>query len=186
MLAAYNKIDDFTSANPIRFLLINLQVLFYSYTSSASSSNFLALTTGALLVATWIYVTLRETAKEAEILALSTIAVIGLLPVYHRFYDASILALPVCWCMSELTGQMRSVARLALITMVPFLFPGAAVLQQLGRNGRIPEAWVSSWWWEGVVMPLQTWLLLSLALVLLYALYRKHSQKPECLQSHFR
>jgi len=177
VLAASNKIDDFTSANPIRFLLINLQVLFYSYTSSASSSNLLALTTGVLLVAIWIYVTLRETTKEAEILALSTIAVIGLLPVYHRFYDASILALPVCWCMSELTGQMRSVARLALITMVPFLFPGAAVLQQLGRNGRIPEAWLSSWWWEGVVMPHQTWILLLLALMLLYALYRKHPQK---------
>lgn len=78
--------------------------------------------------------------------------------------------------MSELTGKMRRFARIALILMVPFLFPGAAVLQQLESNGRIPESWVSSWWWEGLVMPHQTWFLLLLALVLLYALHQKHSQ----------
>jgi len=78
--------------------------------------------------------------------------------------------------MSELTGEMRRVARVALIVMIPSLFPGAAVLQQLARNGRIPESWLSSWWWEGLVMPPQPWFLLLLALVLLYALHRKHSQ----------
>lgn len=95
-LSTYNKIDDFSSANPIRFLLINLQVLFYSYTSSTASANVFALTTGALLIAIWIYLTVRVAGKESEVLALSTIAVIGLLPVYHRLYDASILALPIC------------------------------------------------------------------------------------------
>ena len=175
VLSANNKIDDFTSANPIRFLLINLQVVFFSYTSSATSANILAMGTGALLIAVWIYLTLRS-AKETELLALSTIAVIGLLPVYHRLYDASVLAIPVCWCMSELTGEMRRVARVALIVMVPFLFPGAAVLQQLANNGRIPPSWLSSWWWEGLVMPHQPLFLLLLAVVLLYALHRKHSQ----------
>jgi hypothetical protein len=175
VLSANNKIDDFTSANPIRFLLINLQVAFYSYTSSARSANILALGTGVLLIAVWVYLTMRKSAKETELLALSAIAVIGLLPVYHRLYDAAVLAIPVCWCMSELTGQMRTIARVALIVMTPFLFPGAAMLQQLARNGRIPQSWLSSWWWEGVVMPHQTWFLLLLVLVLLYALGRKHS-----------
>jgi Glycosyltransferase family 87 len=184
VLSANNKIDDFTSANPIRFLLINLQVLFYSYTSSATSANILALTTGVLLIAIWIYLTVRETAKEAEVLALSAIAVIGLLPVYHRFYDASILAIPVCWCMSELTGEKRRIARIALFLMVPFLFPGAAVLQQLARNGRIPASWLSAWWWQGLVMPHQTWFLLLLVLVLLYALHWKHF--ADGLQNHLR
>jgi Glycosyltransferase family 87 len=176
VLAAGNRIDDFTSANPIRFLLINLQVVFYSFTSSATSANIFALATGTLLIAIWGYLTLRETAKETELLALATIAVIGLLPVYHRLYDASILSIPACWCISELTSEMRRVARVALFIMVPFLFPGAAVLQQLARNGRIPESWVSSWWWNGIVMPHQTWVLLLLVLVLLYALGRKQSQ----------
>ena len=176
VLSASNKIDDFTSANPIRFLLINLQVLFYSYTSSATSANVLAFTTGALLIAIWIYLTVRAGAKGTEVLALSAIAVIGLLPVYHRLYDAAILAIPLCWCMSELTGKMKGVARVALILMVPFLFPGAAVLQQLASSGRIPASWMSSWWWEGVVMPHQIWFLLFLVLVLLYALHQKRSQ----------
>ncbi len=176
VLSANNRIDDFTSANPVRFLLINLQVVFYSFTSSATSANILALATGTLLIAIWGYLTLRETGNKTELLALSTIAVIGLLPVYHRLYDASILSIPACWCISELNGEMRRVARVALIIMTPFLFPGAAVLQQLARNGRIPESWLSSWWWNGVVMPHQTWFLLLLALALLCALGRKHSQ----------
>jgi len=45
--------------------------------------------------------------------------------------------------MSELTGEMRRIARVAITTMVPFLFPGAAVLQQLVGNGRIPESYGS-------------------------------------------
>ena len=175
VLSANNRIDDFTSANPVRFLLINLQVVFYSFTSSATSANILALATGTLLIAIWGYLTLRETGKKTELLALSTIAVIGLLPVYHRLYDASILSIPACWCISELNCEMRRVARVALIIMTPFLFPGAAVLQQLAGNGRIPESWLSSWWWNGVVMPHQTWFLLLLALALLCALGRKHS-----------
>jgi len=47
-----------------------------------------------LLIAVRSYLTLRETAKEMEVLALSAIAVIGLLPVYHRLYDASIRRYP--------------------------------------------------------------------------------------------
>jgi hypothetical protein len=173
VLATENKIDDFTSANPIRFMLINLQVPFYSFTRSATSANIIALATGALLVVIWTCLTLRATPEKAEPLSLATIAIIGLLPVYHRLYDASLLAIPLCWCMIQLTGEMRVVARVALALIAPFLIPGAASLQQLARNGHIPESWLSSLWWEGVVMPHQTWLLVLLVLVLLYGLSRE-------------
>jgi hypothetical protein len=75
--------------------------------------------------------------------------------------------------MSHLTGEMRIVARVALGLIAPFLVPGTAFLQQLARNGHIPESWLSSLWWEGVVMPHQTWLLVLLVLVLMYGLSRQ-------------
>ena len=172
VLAAENRIDDFTSANPIRFMLINLQVPLYSFTGSARSANILALLGGALLVCMWMYVITRRRAQGSELLALGTIAVIGLMPVYHRLYDASLLAIPLCWCvsMSRTIGKLKNVACIALLLMVPFLAPGTALLQQLARRGLVPVSWTHSWSWDCVVMPHETWSLLLLCLVLLYGI----------------
>jgi hypothetical protein len=179
VLAAQNKIDDFTTANPIRFMLINLQVPFYSFTGSASESNMLALAVGTVLIATWIYFVLRDRSERSEMLALSSIAVIGLLPVYHRLYDASMLAIPFCWCVSAASGELRNVARFALVLMAPFSIPGTAILQQLASQGRIPSTWTQSWWWDRVIMPHQTWLLVLLAGTLLVGLARKSARATD-------
>lgn len=173
MMATQNTIDDFTSANPIRFMLINLQVLFYSFTRSARESNILAFVSGAFLIAVWIYLVLRNRSEKSELLALSAIAVIGLLPVYHRLYDATLLAIPLCWCVSEVAGKRKNIVTISLLLMVPFLVPGTAVLQQLALEHKVSSAWTQSWWWERVIMPHQTWLLLLLAIILLYALARE-------------
>ncbi len=177
LISAQNKIDDFTSANPIRFMLINLQVPLYSFTASARASNILALAAGAGLVALWVYFVLRDRAGKSEFLALSAIAVIGLLPVYHRLYDASMLVMPLAWCVKEVSGVHKTVSRLALLLMAPFLIPGTAMLQQLSTDGRIPSTWTRSWWWDRVIMPHQTWLLLLLAIVLFCALARSRSHE---------
>jgi hypothetical protein len=169
-LVTENKIDDFTSANPIRFMLINLQVPFYSFTGSGRSANILALSAGALLVSVWTYLIARSRVRGSELLALGTIAVIGLMPIYHRLYDASLLAIPLCWCLSWPTGKLKNVARIALFLMVPFLVPGTAFLQQRAGQGRIPVAWTHSWWWDRFVMPHETWTLLLLSLVMLYGM----------------
>ena len=170
VLVADNKIDDFSSANPIRFTLINLQVPLYSFTGNATSANVLALSAGALLVFVWLCLVTRVRQHRSELLALSAIAVIGLMPVYHRFYDASLLVIPLCWCMSRPTGPQKKVATIALLLMAPFLVPGNTLLQQLAVQGRIPGAWILSWWWDRVVMPHETWIVLSLCLLLLYGM----------------
>jgi len=170
VLLAENKIDDFTSVNPIRFLLINLQVPIYSFTGTAKLSNILALSIGALLVFAWLYWILRNQQRGSELLALGTIAVIGLMPIYHRLYDASLLAIPLCWCLSRPVGKLKKIALTALLVMTPFLVPGPALLQQLAEQGRVPGAWTQSWWWDRIVMPHEPWLLLLLCLILLYGM----------------
>jgi hypothetical protein len=52
--AANNKFNDFTFGQPMRFTLINLQVLFYSVTGNASFANWLALALGAMMVGVWV------------------------------------------------------------------------------------------------------------------------------------
>ena len=170
VLAAENRIDDFTSANPIRFMLINLQVPFYSFTHQAKSANLLAFSAAALLLCVWAWFVVRNHSRAPELLSIATVAVITLLPVYHRFYDASLLAIPLCWSLTTLSGRLHNVARAALLLMLPFLVPGAAILQQAVFDHRIPASWSESWWWDRFLMPHQSWLLVALCLLLLYAL----------------
>jgi hypothetical protein len=162
-----NRIDDFTSANPIRFMLINLQVPFYSFTGNSALSNLLALSAGVLLVAVWLYWIIRNQEHGSELLALGAIALICLMPVYHRFYDAAVLVIPLCWCLSRPPGKLKGIAGTALLLMAPFLVPGTAILQQAALHGRVPDAVIQSWWWTRVVMPHEAWTLLLLCLVLL-------------------
>lgn len=180
--AAQNRIDDFTAANPIRFLLINLQVLFYSFTRSARSANFLAFAGGAVLICAWMYLCFKNRSRQNQtsLLSLGTIAVISLLPVYHRFYDATLLVIPLSWCLSSPPEKLRTLANFILLCMVPFFVPGSALLETLVRQGRIPLSWSNSWCWERFVMPHQTWFLLVLSFLLLGALAKQTADEiPE-------
>jgi hypothetical protein len=170
VLTAQNRIDDFTAENPIRFLLINLQVPFYSFTQQARSANILAMSMGAVLICVWMYFVLRRGARGSELLALAAIAVIGLMPIYHRLYDASLLTIPLCWCLTPPAGRLKNVATAALILILPFAIPGPAILQQMAQHHRVPDSWTRAWWWDRVLMPHESWLLLALSLVLLYGL----------------
>ena len=152
-------------------MLINLQVPLYSITGQCMVSEY-ARFVGGRFAGLRVDVPAHKAPRTgSELLALGTIAVIGLMPVYHRFYDAALLAIPLCWCMSsQRTGKLKNVAWIALLLMVPFLAPGTALLQQLAATRPRSRPWTHSWWWDRVVMPHETWTLLLLCLVLLYGI----------------
>ena len=164
-----NPIDDFTTVNPARFALINLQVPFFSITVSPSLSNWLAFGVVSLLVCVWMYWVIREGEHAPEFLCLGAISAVALLPVYHRFYDAALLAVPLCWCIANVAGDSKLFAKLALPLMTPFLFPGSAFLQQVAAQGRVPVSLTNSWLWNCIVVPHETWALLLMSALLIYA-----------------
>ncbi len=172
-----NVIDDFSSANPGRFGLINLQVPFFSITTNSSAANWLAFSLVGVLLFAWLFWVLRSRGPGKDMLYLGAVSVVALLPVYHRFYDAALLAVPLCWCLASYRG--RRFQQLPLLLMTPFLLPGAAALQQLVSQGKIPDWVTHSWCWNCIVMPHETWTLLLLLLVLLYTMSRYHSRPPE-------
>ncbi len=167
-----NNIDDFSTANPGRFNLINLQVPMFSMTGHSFSANLLAFAAGGCLICVWLYLALKSNPRDPELLPLGAVSIICLLPVYHRFYDAALLVVPLCWCISRIVGQSTTIPKIALLLMVPFLAPGTAFLQQLAARGHVPGTVANSWWWDRVVMPHQTWTLLLLVLVLLCGMSR--------------
>jgi hypothetical protein len=164
-----NKIDSFASDNPGRFSLINLQVPFFSLTQNTHSANLWALIVTGSLVCGWLVLVMRRK-DEAELLSLGTIATIALLPVYHRFYDAGLLVIPLAWCFAEIAGLWKAIARSALALMIPFVFPGSAVLEKWESHSRVPDSLARSQLWKSIIMPHESWALVLLCLVLLLAL----------------
>ena len=176
-IVAENRIDDFTTVNAARFALINLQVPFFSMTGSSSLSNWLAFGVVTILVCVWIYWVITNGEHAPELLCLGAISAVALLPVYHRFYDASMLAVPLCWCIVNLVGKSKVFARLALLLMTPFLFPGSSFLQQMAVQGKVPATLTGSWLWNCIIVPHETWALLLLSFVLIYAVRIRSSNK---------
>jgi hypothetical protein len=166
-------LGNFTAANPTRFGLINLQVALYPLLRSFDLTNVVARSIGAILFLAWTFAFARRGhEKDRELLDLSALAVISLLPIYHRFYDATLLALPVCWAFVSYKPvskrQMRCFALLSFLSMLPFLIPGGTLLESLEMNGRIPSSLVNRAWWQAFVMAHQVWLLLFLSALLIY------------------
>src|SRR5580698_5582324 len=160
-------LGNFTLVNPTRFGLINLQVALYPLLGSVALANDLAISVGAGFLLVWLVVTARRSTQAGlELLDLSAIALISVLPVYHRFYDATLLVLPLCWVFISFAKERR-LAILSLLLMLPFLVPGGTLLETMETSGQIPAALANRWWWEGLVMPHQVWLLLFLSVLLL-------------------
>jgi hypothetical protein len=166
VLLATGILSDFTERNPIRFSLINLQVLLYALLHDRGAANVLALMIFAALFGIWVLLALRSRSADA-LLPVCAIAVLSLFPVYHRLYDAFLLIFPLCWSLREFSGPERKYARVVLVLMLPFLVPGGSALEQLQVRGQIPEAIANSWYWTCIVMPHQVWLLVGLGLLLL-------------------
>ena len=112
-----------------------------SILGSVHLANVLAMGIGIILLVVWLVSTARRTVPdEFELLDLSVIATVSLLPIYHRFYDAALLVLPLCWAFSPSPPRKkRTVETICLLLMLPFLIPGGTVLQTLQASGRIPS-----------------------------------------------
>ena len=166
ILLSTGILGDFTERNPIRFGLINLQVLFYAIFPHANAANVVAVAISAALFGIWLWLVLRSDSHDA-LLPLSTLLVLSLFPIYHRLYDAWILIFPLCWSLKEFAAVDRKYARAAFILLLPFLVPGGSALEQLQANRQIPEAISQSWYWTAIMMPHQIWFLLLLSVLLL-------------------
>jgi hypothetical protein len=165
----------FTDRDPIRFTLINLQVVFYSFVKSSAFANGAALSLSVILLGIWFWLSFNSSLAQSslaqpEVLVLSSLAVLSLLPGYHRNYDATLLVFPLAWALSVHDRTMKNLSRLALLLMLPFAVPGPAILQEFALKGILSPAVVNGWWWDKLIMPHQIWLLLGVSVVLLYAL----------------
>ena len=162
-------IDDFTSGNPTRFDLLNLQVILYQVTRSTILSQVFAWMIAAGLLLRWAIHYRKMEGAEASLFNLAVVGTISLLPFYHRFYDGCLLLFPLAWAVTQVRGRQRKIARNVLIVAVPFALPGAAVLQALAGGNSILHDLAQKWWWQFLIAPHQVWIILAMAVLLLAA-----------------
>jgi hypothetical protein len=171
--------NDFTTANALRFQLMNAQVVLSPLVRTVLRANILAWALWLLGIGVWCWTFLRARGVS-ENLALSSLLALSLIPFYHRSYDSGLAVFALCWCLGESTGRVKWPARAAFLLLLVLLLPGQSVL--LRTHSSVP-GWVSSsWWWNVVLAPYAVWTLLALNSVLLYA-YARSGQSARVSQN---
>jgi hypothetical protein len=118
------------------------------------------------VLAVWAVLIFALRSNKSDLLQLSALSVASLLLVYHRFYDAALLVLPLCWYCAH-WRELRGVFRMGPVLITPFFFPGGSMLETLQNTGRVSPRLAANWWWNEFVMPHDVWMLLLLALLLI-------------------
>jgi hypothetical protein len=169
-------VNDFSSANPIRFDLVNLQVVLSQFVTSPQLAQYLSITVTLIALLLWLWFR-RRVPEQPVLLDVAIASLITLLPVYHRFYDASLLIFAVAWAVTELRGTASIYAWICLAGTLPFMVPGAAALNALVRSSALIAAVSRGWWWNMFVGPHQVWLIAAMLVALLLAQRKlRHSE----------
>lgn len=168
-LAAFAGSDNAnpTAANPLRYHLINLHYLLHGFIGDVGTVKLLVYAVCGGLAAGYFVADLKKPEGRGELTSASFVAVIAMLVVYHRMYDAVVLLLPAAWLVRELAAGRRGVLQAgAGLGLAAFLAPGASLLNSLAVSGRLPRAVAEAGWFQAVVMPHAPLALLVLAGVL--------------------
>jgi hypothetical protein len=165
-------------ACPMRHQFLHLQYPLLALLGSRIAAGAIAWGIVAALGAGLLWFVRRGPAEKGELLAYGIVSALSLLVVYHRLFDATILLIPAAWALAAHPPTTRPYARGSVLLILPFLLPGPAMLYVLGDRGGVPGWVVDSWWWQGIILPHQVWLVLGLAVVLTAALARSTRHQP--------
>jgi hypothetical protein len=174
-------INDPSIGGPYRDEIVSLHVVLHSLSMDDQIVRVLAGCAAAVLVAWYVRVHPRErsdadstvaSARKADLLPLAALAALSMLPVYHRVYDALILAIPLAWALAELDGPQRRLALVAILPLAVFLIPLNFLNSLVIRLPALAEQ-SSQWWWHALVVPHYAWGSLLLTLTLMWSLSRQ-------------
>ena len=174
--------NDFSLANPLRFELANLQVALDPWLGY-SGAYILAFGLAALGIGLWIYAVHRNP-KCSTALAVSSLLALTFLPIYHRVYDTAILTLALAWIFEperiESDRKQKILKRISKVLFFLLMLPIQSVAVR--AQSYLSQAELHSWWWNLVIAPYTSWILLAFSAVLLYALLI--SCRPEDPEAH--
>ncbi len=164
---------DLSVLNHNRFDRIDLQQPLFALTQSRTAASFIAGLIAATLLIVWFSVQRKhhfDRQSDYELLSISTLLIIGLLPVYQRYYVTILLVPTILWAFRNLPAKT---ARWLLALCAVFLINTEAFL----RTTHIDDA-VSRHlpiFTEVILGPHLCWLIFTLACILLVTLCKRPS-----------
>jgi hypothetical protein len=161
--------NDFSVANPLRFQLANFQVVLQPLLGS-TGANTVAFCLIGLAAGLWTYAVCRNRACPED-LALSSLLALSFLPVYHRVYDTGILTLSLAWIFSDTDSRFQLLKRVALVLLIGLLLPVQSAVVR--SHAYVTLRATQSWWWNLIVAPYTSWILLAFSAVLLCAVLKQ-------------
>jgi hypothetical protein len=172
-LARPGGLNDPSLLNPDRTSLIDLEYLFQTVAPGGQSLGVLALALTGMAAVTLLAWT---DDSEPSWIAISGIAILSLLAVYHRYYDAVLLAIPVAWGLSVFGSAASRVGLAVIVLAADFLLPFQTGLNAMAKSGLLPTWLTSSPLWTPVALSQHVWALVAIACVLLYAAMRERQR----------
>jgi hypothetical protein len=170
--------NDPTSTGPWRGQMIDLRTWLFTLTGRREIVVPLAAVASLLLVSAYAAVVLRarrsgwQHHRDADVLPLAALMALGLLPVYHKSYDAVVLVLALAWAVRALRDpRRRGVAVITLASLSALLIP-FDLIPLLMRRTRALDGVSQTLLWRAVIYPHHALAALVTALSVLYALWR--------------
>ncbi|WP_462323587.1 glycosyltransferase family 87 protein [Desulfoplanes sp.] len=160
--------DRFLPDDILKFNTVNMHVLISQFVKNNLVIKWLAFALYFLMFACFLLNYKRRTYNN-DFVTYSIVMILMLLPVYHRFYDASILILPLSWCIFNY--NLRSKIIILIILLSLFFVPGGTVLILI--HPYLSDFIKNSFLWNNFILPHQVWALLA-AYVILNLFYKKN------------
>lgn len=167
-------VNDYGWTNRFRDEIVDLKMVLVGISSDPLALKAgIGLITIAFLVCyvKWFGKSERRSGRD-ELLVLSALSAICLVPVYHRVYDVALLTTALAWSLGEIDGPRRGYATLLLLAMAVFLIPFDSVKSvgnRLHHLGSLAQNRV----WQSLLIPHYAWALLATTIVLLLAMRRQ-------------
>lgn len=171
-VAARGGPDSFEGVETARFYLINLQVLLYQFTHNYHATRYIA---AALLLPPFVfaaYLIYTRVSEKNEWLGFAVLATLTLLPVYQRFYGATILLFVLCWALQNWS---RRDAKVAVVLLLPALIPLVTIILKVHNVAAFIQNHHldSNPLWRTVLLPYMIWIDLALVAILLVNMARQ-------------
>jgi hypothetical protein len=160
----YDDIDKFST--------LNIQVLVSQFFHNSFAVKTISFTIYISMILFFIYFYFNNK-KCDEFIIFSLLSILILLPVYHRFYDASLLIVPLLWSILKVK-KIKNEKKLSFLALLLLLFsvPGGTILILL--TPRLPQIISNSAIWNFIVLPHQVWILLISYILMIFIM--KHDR----------
>jgi hypothetical protein len=159
--------NDFTAGNPLRFQLVNLQVVLWQWFEGRAAANIIAGAFFLVGLAVWTWTIMRGRVGS-PLLSLTALLALSFLSIYHSVTDVSILLLGYAWALGTADGQLKRTKWVVLLVLFGLSLPSHSFLLRLEPH--LSHAATSSWWWTGIIAPCFIWNMLLLNVVLIAAM----------------